>query len=32
MSASDNDGDGDADGDDGKDGEHENLGIQGSVL
>ena len=32
MSASDNDGDGDDDEDDGKDGEHENQSLQGSVL
>ena len=32
MSASDNDGDGDNDEDDGKDGEHENKSLQGSVL
>ena len=32
MNASDNDGDGDDDDDDGKDGEHENQSLQGSVL
>ena len=32
MSASDMDGDGDDDEDDGKDGEHENQSLQGSVL